>query len=75
MIFRYYVGKTPMITIADVDLTKEILVKDFDSFSDRGMAVSMVTIYVDSILSPAVGWVAATLVGMFPKGSWNTASQ
>ena len=39
-----------MITIADVDLTKEILVKEFDSFSDRGMAVSMVSIYVDSII-------------------------
>ena len=28
------------------------------------------------ILLPAVGWVAAaTLVGMFPKDSWNTAHQ
>ena len=42
IIFRYYVGKTPIITIADVDLAKEILVKEFDTFSDRGLAVSMV---------------------------------
>ena len=27
------------------------------------------------ILPPDVGWVAATLVGIFPKDSWNTVSQ
>ena len=38
-----------MITIADVDLAKEILVKKFDSFRDREREVSMVNI-LDYIL-------------------------
>ena len=28
-----------MINIADVDLVKEIMVKEFDNFSDRGILV------------------------------------
>jgi cytochrome P450 len=33
---RFYVGPQPRIAITDVDLLKEIMVKEFDSFSDRG---------------------------------------
>ena len=37
---RFYVGPQPRIAITDVDLLKEIMVKEFDSFSDRGFLVS-----------------------------------
>ena len=57
-------GKTPTIAIADVDLAKEILVKEFDNFIDRELSVSMVN-YISqcyNILLPAVSWVVATLL-------------
>ena len=37
---RFYVGPKPKIVITDADLLKEIMVKEFDSFSDRGFTVS-----------------------------------
>ena len=36
---RFYVGAQPRIAMADLDLIKEILVKEFDNFSDRGFIV------------------------------------
>lgn len=37
---RFYVGRQPRIAISDVDLAKDIMVKEFDNFSDRGFLVS-----------------------------------
>jgi thromboxane-A synthase len=37
LIFGYYVGRMPMVNIADVEVLKEIMVKEFDTFSDRGL--------------------------------------
>ena len=31
---RFYVGRTPQILVADVDMLKQILVKDFNNFMD-----------------------------------------
>ena len=39
-IHRYYVGLQPRIAISDVDLAKDIMVKEFDNFIDRGFLVS-----------------------------------
>ena len=36
----YYVGAAARVTITDVELLKEIMVKEFDNFRDRGMLVS-----------------------------------
>ena len=38
---RYYVGAAPRVVIADVELAKEIMVKEFDNFRDRGLLVSI----------------------------------
>ena len=36
-LYRFYVGSYPRIAIADVNLAKEIMVKD--TFTDRGYSV------------------------------------
>ena len=38
---RYYVGTAPKVSISDVEVLKDIMVKEFDSFSDRGFLVSI----------------------------------
>ena len=38
-IYRFYVGSQPKITIVDVNLLKQIMVKEFDTFSTRGFPV------------------------------------
>ena len=38
-IYRYYVGTQPKIVIVDANLLKEIMVKEFDTFSTRGHMV------------------------------------
>jgi cytochrome P450 len=35
-VFGYYVGATPKVAIADVEIAKEIMVKEFENFRDRG---------------------------------------
>ena len=40
MVYRYYVGSAPRVTVADVELLKVVLVKEFDNFHDRGWLVS-----------------------------------
>lgn len=32
---RFYVGQNPIVVIADLDLLKEVTVKQFDHFHDR----------------------------------------
>ena len=32
---RFYVGQMPHVLIADVDMLKQLLVKDFDNFMDQ----------------------------------------
>ena len=34
----YYTGQQPYIIIADLDMFKQILVKDFDNFSDHAVS-------------------------------------
>lgn len=38
-IYRFYVGSQPKINITDVNLLKQIMVKEFDAFSTRGFPV------------------------------------
>ena len=38
---RYYIGACPKVAITDVELAKEIMVKEFDNFRDRGMIVGV----------------------------------
>ena len=40
---RYYVGSTPKVAITDVEIAKEIMVKEFENFSDRGFIVGIIT--------------------------------
>lgn len=35
-VFGFYVGSYPRVVIADLNLLKEIMVKEFDTFTDRG---------------------------------------
>ena len=35
---RYYIGQQANIQIADLDILKQILVKDFDNFSDHSVS-------------------------------------
>ena len=38
---RYYVGAAPKVAITDVEIAKEIMVKEFENFSDRGFMVCL----------------------------------
>ena len=40
---RFYVGQTPQILVADVDMLKQILVKDFNNFMDYPVSYSLHT--------------------------------
>ena len=33
--YRYYIGQKPHILVTDLDMLKQILVKDFNNFVDR----------------------------------------
>jgi hypothetical protein len=35
MCYRYYVGQQAYVMISDLDILKQILVKDFDNFIDH----------------------------------------
>ena len=35
LIFRYYNGKRPYCVVSDLDMLREIMVKQFDVFTDR----------------------------------------
>lgn len=37
---RYYNGHMPMLCVTDVDILKQILVKEFDAFMDRPVSYS-----------------------------------
>ena len=39
MPYSYYVGAAPRLVVADMELFKEVMVKEFDSFADRGWMV------------------------------------
>ena len=41
VINRFYLGRTPTYFIADADLLKQILVKEFTKFPNRPLAVSI----------------------------------
>ena len=36
--YRYYLGQQAYIQITDLDILKQILVKDFDKFSDHAVS-------------------------------------
>ena len=40
---RYYIGGQAYIMISDLDMLKQILVKDFDNFTDHAVSSSCVT--------------------------------
>ena len=48
MTYRYYIGQQAYILITDLDILKQIMVKDFDNFSDHnvtcmiGMSITVV---------------------------------
>ena len=33
--YRYYVGSQPYMLVSDLDMLKQIMIKDFDNFTDR----------------------------------------
>ena len=35
---RYYLGRSPQIMISDLDILKQIMVKDFDNFADHAVS-------------------------------------
>lgn len=35
--FRYYLGRTPVIVVADPDMLRQLLVKDFSNFPNRNV--------------------------------------
>ena len=39
IIGRYYNGHMPMLAVTDVDMLKQILVKEFDAFMDRPVSI------------------------------------
>ena len=44
--YRFYVGQAPNVLIADLDILKQIMVKDFDSFTDHAVSwPSIPTVY------------------------------
>ena len=36
--YRYYLGCRPWIVVTDLDMLKQILVKDFDNFTDHAVS-------------------------------------
>ena len=45
---RFYIGQKPYITITDMDMLKQILVKDFNNFMDRTVsAISMIFLHIE----------------------------
>ena len=47
--YSYYIGPTPHILVADLDMLKQIMVKDFNNFMDH--EVGTVTVNVATALS------------------------
>ena len=36
--FRYYIGQQAYVLITDLEILKQIMVKDFDNFSDHAVS-------------------------------------
>ena len=45
MLHRFYIGTQPRIAVADVEMLKQIMVTQYDSFTDRGFLVSNLLMY------------------------------
>ncbi|KAH9370565.1 hypothetical protein HPB48_002504 [Haemaphysalis longicornis] len=41
LFFRFFVGDAPVVVVKDLDMIKEIFVKDFGNFSSRGVLPSL----------------------------------
>ena len=39
IVCRFYLGTVPWLVVSDLDMLKQILVKEFDSFADRPVSV------------------------------------
>ena len=37
---RFYIGPQPFVVISDMEMLKQIMVKDFDNFSDHTVSYS-----------------------------------
>ena len=42
--YRYYNGHMPVLSVTDVDMLKQILVKDFDIFMDRPVRILLICV-------------------------------
>ena len=58
---RFYIGKKPQILITDLDMLKQIMVKDFDNFPDHSVRY-VVCIHPTRIINKAYLWVARGLL-------------
>ena len=45
-LFRYYVGCHPYIIITDLDILKQVLIKDFDCFTNRVVCIFVCVVCV-----------------------------
>ena len=49
---RFYIGKKPHVLITDLDMLKQIMVKDFDNFSDHSVSTVDREIFAVKKFSP-----------------------
>jgi len=49
-VFGFFTGGEPFLTITDLDMTKQILIKDFDAFSNRMIKLSQSEPFVSNLI-------------------------
>ncbi len=65
---RFYIGKAPYILITDLDMLKQIFVKDFNNFMDHAVRlILLANSLMLKFLSRLAGWTRNDTAKGFPR--------
>lgn len=72
MCFRYYLGRKPVVVVADPDMLRQVMVKDFSSFPNRMVSLCFYVIFDDLALMDALHLLALCRVYASSPSPWAT---